>query len=93
MTIAAGGGLRLAFDTQSTIASFDPKWSRPEGGHRAALAFDCGSPEQVDSIWAELTAAGCKGHLAPFDAVWGMRYAVVHDPDGTPVDLFALLPT
>jgi len=24
--------------------------------------------------------------------VWGMRYAVVHDPDGTPVDLFAPLP-
>ncbi len=39
-----------------------------------------------------LTGAGYEGHLAPWDAFWGMRYAVVHDPDGTPVDLFAVLP-
>jgi catechol 2,3-dioxygenase-like lactoylglutathione lyase family enzyme len=31
-------------------------------------------------------------HLEPWDAFWGMRYAVVRDPDGTPVDLFARLP-
>ena len=40
----------------------------------------------------QLTAAGHHGELAPFDAFWGMRYATVHDPDGTGVDLFALLP-
>ncbi len=86
------GGMRLAFDTESVIRSFDPEWSPPTGGHRAALAFDCGAPEQVDAAWAELTGAGYEGHLAPWDTFWGMRYAVVHDPDGTPVDLFAGLP-
>jgi catechol 2,3-dioxygenase-like lactoylglutathione lyase family enzyme len=87
------GGLRLAFDTEETIRSFDPQWSRPPaGGHRAALAFACDSPAEVDLAWADLTGAGYEGHLAPWDAFWGMRYAVVHDPDGTPVDLFALLP-
>jgi catechol 2,3-dioxygenase-like lactoylglutathione lyase family enzyme len=85
------GGLRLAFDTEATILSFDPRWSPPNGGHRMALAFDCVTPEQVDAAWAELTGAGYSGHLAPWDAFWGMRYAVVHDPDGTPVDLFAPL--
>ncbi|MCL2395291.1 MAG: VOC family protein [Acidimicrobiaceae bacterium] len=85
------GGLRLAFDTEATIRSFDPGWTPPAGGHRMALAFDCDTPAQVDSAWAELTAAGYKGHLAPWDAFWGMRYAVVHDPDGTPIDLFAAL--
>jgi uncharacterized glyoxalase superfamily protein PhnB len=49
-------------------------------------------PADVDQAWKELTEAGHRGHLAPWDAVWGMRYAVVHDPDGTPVDLFAALP-
>ena len=86
-----GGGLRIAFDTQQTIKSFDPNWTAPVGGHRAALAFDCGSPAEVDAAWAELTGAGYSGHLPPWDAFWGMRYAVVHDPDGTPVDLFAVL--
>jgi catechol 2,3-dioxygenase-like lactoylglutathione lyase family enzyme len=83
-------GLRLAFDTEDTIRSFDPGWTRPEGGgHRVALAFACASPAEVDQVWADLTGAGYEGHLAPWDAAWGMRYAVVHDPDGTPVDLFA----
>ena len=57
-----------------------------------ALAFDCDTPAQVDRAWRELTASGYTGHLEPWDAVWGMRYAVVMDPDGRPVDLFAALP-
>lgn len=88
-----GGGMRLAWDTEETIRSFDPGWSPPgRGGHRAALAFACDSPAEVDAAWAELIGAGYEGHLAPWDAFWGMRYCVVHDPDGTPVDLFAPLP-
>jgi hypothetical protein len=27
----------------------------------------------------------------PWHAFWGMPYAIVHDPDGNPVDLFAPL--
>ncbi len=87
------GGLRVAFDTEATIRSFDAEWSPPSGGHRMALAFACDTPAEVDSAWAELTGAGYEGHLAPWDAFWGMRYAVVHDPDGNPVDLFAFLPS
>ena len=87
-----GGGIRIAFDTEDTIRSFDPGWSRPAGpGHSVALAFACDSPAGVDAAWADLTAAGYEGHLPPWDAFWGMRYAIVHDPDGTPVDLFAVL--
>ena len=90
---AFGDGLRLAFDTVNTVRSIDPQWSPPNGGHRVALAFSCDSPEEVDAAWDEITGAGYTGHLAPWDAFWGMRYAVVHDPDGTPIDLFCPLPT
>jgi catechol 2,3-dioxygenase-like lactoylglutathione lyase family enzyme len=86
------GGLRLAFDTQDVVRSFDPGWVAPTGGHRVALAFMCDTPAQVDEAYATLTAAGHPGHLEPWDALWGMRYAVVHDPDGNPIDLFAPLP-
>jgi catechol 2,3-dioxygenase-like lactoylglutathione lyase family enzyme len=86
------GGLRVAWDTEETIRSFDPGWSAPTGGHRVALAFSCDDAGEVDAAWAELTGAGYEGHLAPWDAFWGMRYAVVRDPDGRPVDLFAPLP-
>jgi catechol 2,3-dioxygenase-like lactoylglutathione lyase family enzyme len=92
--VELAGGIRLAWDTEDTIRSFDPGWSPPTGGgHRANLAFACGSPAEVDAAWTELTEAGYEGHLEPWDAFWGMRYAVVHDPDGRPVDLFALLPS
>jgi catechol 2,3-dioxygenase-like lactoylglutathione lyase family enzyme len=90
--VELGGGLSLAWDTEETIRSFDPGWSPPAGdGHRVALAFACDSPADVDAAWAELTEAGYEGHLAPWDAFWGMRYAVVRDPDATTVDLFAPL--
>ncbi len=88
------GGLRIAWDTEDTIRSFDPHWSAPRGdGHRVALGFACDSPAEVDAAWTAITSAGYHGHLAPWDAFWGMRYAVVRDPDGTPVDLFAPLPS
>jgi uncharacterized glyoxalase superfamily protein PhnB len=82
------GGLRMAWDTADTVRSFDPDWT-PATGSRISLAFDCGAPEAVDCLYAELTGAGHDGHLKPWDAFWGQRYAVVHDPDGNGVDLFA----
>lgn len=86
------GGLHLAFDTRGVIRSFQPGWTPPDGGHRVALAFAAGSPAEVDAAYESLVSFGAEGHLPPWDAVWGMRYAVVLDPDGTPVDLFAPLP-
>jgi len=36
-----------------------------------------------------VTEAGYRGQQAPWDAFWGQRYAVVIDPDGNWIDLFA----
>src|SRR5690349_22886961 len=89
--VELAGGLRLAFDTEATIASFHPARKFGPGG-RVGLAFALPSPARVDAAYAELTDAGYHGELEPFDAFWGMRYATVHDPDGTGIDLFASLP-
>src|SRR5689334_3288614 len=86
--VPIGGGLRLAFDTEETIASFHPSW-KPGTGGRVSLAFALPDPAAVDAAYARLTGAGHPGELEPFDAFWGMRYATVADPDGTGVDLFA----
>jgi catechol 2,3-dioxygenase-like lactoylglutathione lyase family enzyme len=88
---ALPGGLRFAWDTVATIRSFDPSWTEPGEGHRMGLAFACDSPSDVDKTYAELVAAGYSGHLEPWDAFWGQRYASIQDPDGNPVDLFAPL--
>ncbi|MEU9703912.1 VOC family protein [Streptomyces sp. NPDC047981] len=86
---ALPGGMRIAWDTEEVIRSFDPEWSRPEGGDRIGLAFRCDAPAEVDATFEALVAAGYRGHLKPWDAVWGQRYAVVLDPDGCGVSLFA----
>jgi len=85
------GGLRIAWDTVDTVRSFDPGWTAPAGGHRVALAFACDSAADVDATYRSLVDAGYVGHKEPWDAFWGQRYAIVLDPDGNSVDLFASL--
>jgi catechol 2,3-dioxygenase-like lactoylglutathione lyase family enzyme len=86
------GGLRMAWDSAESVRSFMPGWSPPTGGQpRTSLAFLCDSPADVDKLYAELTQAGYHGEQAPWDAFWGQRYALIHDPDGNSVDLFAPL--
>jgi catechol 2,3-dioxygenase-like lactoylglutathione lyase family enzyme len=84
-------GGRLMVDTVDTIHSFDPSWEAPRGSHRVGLAFACDSPSDVDAVFGTLVSAGHEAHLQPWDAVWGQRYASVHDPDGNSVELFAPL--
>lgn len=90
---AMPGGLRFVLDTTEIIRSFNPDWTPPSGGHRVALAFVCDSPTEVDERYHELVAAGYGGHLPPWDAFWGQRYASIIDPDGNAIELFANLKT
>jgi catechol 2,3-dioxygenase-like lactoylglutathione lyase family enzyme len=84
------GGLRLAWDTVETIHSFDPDWRPPSGGRgRVSLAFRFDTPAEVDSAYKKLVSLDYEGYKEPWDAFWGMRYAVVHDPDGNGIDLFS----
>ena len=83
-------GLRLMVDTEDVMRSFRPEWTR-ESGNQIALAFACGSPAEVDEIYARAVDAGFEGEKEPWDAFWGHRYAQLRDPDGVGVDLFAAL--
>ncbi|GAB2640439.1 VOC family protein [Nocardia goodfellowii] len=85
------GGIRVALDTEDVIRSFYPGWQATADGGRVGMAFRCAGPAEVDSVFAELVDAGYEGELKPFDAVWGQRYAVIKDPDGNGVDLYAPL--
>jgi catechol 2,3-dioxygenase-like lactoylglutathione lyase family enzyme len=85
------GGLRLLWDTVETVRSFDPDWKPASGGPQVGLAFACGTAADVDATYESLVGLGYEGHKAPWDAPWGQRYAMMHDPDGNSVDLFAPL--
>jgi uncharacterized glyoxalase superfamily protein PhnB len=83
-------GMRLMFDTEEVMRRFRSDWSR-ETGNQLALAFDCGSPKEVDETYSRVVAAGFDGDMDPWDAFWGQRYAQLRDPNGVPVDLYASL--
>jgi uncharacterized glyoxalase superfamily protein PhnB len=83
-------GMRLMLDSEDTVRSFRPDWTR-ETGNQVGLALECESPAEVDEIYARVTGAGFRGEKEPWDAFWGQRYAQLQDPDGVPVDLYAAL--
>lgn len=83
-------GLRLMLDSEDVVRSFRPDWTR-ETGNQVGLAFECQSAAEVDELYARMETAGFDGDKAPWDAVWGQRYAQLRDPDGVPVDLYSPL--
>ena len=85
------GGLRLMLDSEEVVRSFLPDWERSTG-NQVSLAFELASPAEVDAVYARVTAAGFEGEKEPWDAFWGQRYALLGDPDGVRINLYAPLP-
>jgi len=86
-------GLRLLWDTEESLKQVVPGYHPPAPGsqQRVGLAFLADTPAEVDALYDELVSLGYKGENAPWDAIWGQRYALVRDPDGNEVALFAAL--
>ena len=82
------GGFRIAWDSLEMIKGIDPGWKEPVG-QRMTLAFKCDNAAEVDTLYHRVIENGYQGHKAPWDAFWGQRYAIVTDPDGNSVNLFA----
>jgi catechol 2,3-dioxygenase-like lactoylglutathione lyase family enzyme len=83
-------GVRFMLDSEDTVRSFQPEWTR-QTGNQIALAFECEGAAEVDDLYARVVEAGFQGEKEPWDAFWGQRYAQLRDPDGVPVDLYASL--
>jgi uncharacterized glyoxalase superfamily protein PhnB len=83
-------GVRLMLDSEEVVRTFQPEWSR-ETGNQVSLAFQCSSPAEVDEVYARIIAASFEGEKEPWDAFWGQRYALLRDPDGVEVNLYAPL--
>ncbi|HZN15364.1 MAG TPA: VOC family protein [Acidimicrobiales bacterium] len=85
MAVELPNGIELSFDTLDfTRWGFDPGWTHGPGTINT-LQWSMPTREAVDDVYADLTGAGYHGHLAPHDAFWGARYAIVMDPDGNAV--------
>jgi catechol 2,3-dioxygenase-like lactoylglutathione lyase family enzyme len=83
-------GARFMLDSEETVRSFSPDWTRATG-NQVGLAFECASVAEVDEVYRRMVDAGFDGEKAPWDAFWGQRYAQLRDPDGVGIDLYAAL--
>jgi len=87
--IAPEGGTRLMLDSDALATDLIGEKPRPSNHSHFAILYD--TPAQVDEVTAAVGEAGYTVVKEPWDAFWGQRYAVVQDPDGYQVDLFAAL--
>jgi catechol 2,3-dioxygenase-like lactoylglutathione lyase family enzyme len=83
------GGIRIAWDTVEVLKQVYQDWTDRPVGHRIELAFRCDSVADVDATYERVVERGYRGHRAPWDAFWGQHYAIVEDPDGNLISLFA----
>ena len=81
-------GVRFGWDSVDVLREVYGGWEEAKG-HRVELAFACGDAAGVDTVYARVVEAGHRGHREPWDAFWGQRYAIVEDPDGNLISLFA----
>ncbi|HYF28778.1 MAG TPA: VOC family protein [Candidatus Paceibacterota bacterium] len=85
--VTEAGGVRFMIDDATMMQGI--LGYAPKPGNHASIAINCGTPDQVDATVAAVKEAGFAIAKEPWDAFWGQRYAVVEDPDGYLVDLYA----
>jgi uncharacterized glyoxalase superfamily protein PhnB len=85
-----GNGVKLMWDTPELVKQFLPGYVHGSGCSMG-MAFECDSPAAVDSAHRRVVDAGFGSQAEPWDAFWGQRYAIVTDPDGNAVSLYAPL--
>ena len=87
--ITADGDVRLMIDDRDLMTMI--MGNEPTPPSHASFAVLCESPAAVDQAVAKVRDAGFPVLKTPWDADWGQRYAIVADPDGYTVDLFAAI--
>lgn len=83
------GSARLMLDSRKSVTAYLGEAPKPANHGIFAIQYD--SPAEVDAVARKITDAGFKLIKEPWDAFWGQHYAVVEDPDGYQVDLYAPL--
>jgi uncharacterized glyoxalase superfamily protein PhnB len=91
--VTTPNGYRISLNAESVSAGIHGSFQAPpaHASQRMELAFRCDTPAEVDEMVGRLQAAGHGVVKAPWDAFWGQRYAIVADPDGTHISIFAPL--
>jgi uncharacterized glyoxalase superfamily protein PhnB len=87
VSVKMANGVTLDIDSVELTRRYDPGVETAPVAGRTLLSFATVDRPAVDALHDTVLEAGYRSHLAPFDAFWGARYAVVLDPDGTRVGI------
>lgn len=87
--ITAEGSARLMIDSAKLITEI--LGEEPKHGNHSSFAIQYDSPQELNEVAQKVKDAGFELYKEPWDAFWGQRYAIVKDPDGYMVDLYATL--
>lgn len=84
------GDVGFDIDTESMTIGYSPKWAEAAAaGQNVMLSFRVDSREDVDALHDHMVSLGAPSHLAPWDAFWGARFAIIVDPDGNHVSIMS----
>lgn len=83
------GGVKLMIDSHDLMVTLIGE--EPKPGNHSAFAVQYDSVTEVDETVKKVASAGFTVVKPAWDAFWGQRYAVVEDPDGYKIDLYAQL--
>lgn len=78
---------RGRYEWKPAIFRAEPPQAAAHG--RVGLAFQLESPAAVDALASKLKRRGYQVDRTLWDTPWGHRQAVVYDPDGNSLDIFA----
>ena len=81
---ASDGRLDFDLDSREFAAYWGGRSDEPVATG-PMLGFRVATREAVDDLYQRVLAVGHAGRRTPYDTFWGARYAIVEDPDGTPV--------
>lgn len=82
-------GIKLMIDKEDLVESILGEKPHPANHSSFAVLYD--SPKEVDNTAKKLKEKGFNIHKEPWDAFWGQRYAIIKDPSGYLIDLYAYL--
>lgn len=83
------GSARLMIDSTELMEEIIGE--APVPANTSAFAVEYESASAVNAAAQAIESGGFTVFKQPWDAFWGQRYAIVEDPDGYRVDLYAAL--
>ncbi len=83
------GSIKLMIDSFEMVKSILGYLPKPSNHSNFAILYD--NPTEIDEIITKLSQKDFTIIKKRWNAFWGQRYAIVQDPDGYKVDLYAYL--